>query len=47
MELLPERQRVCILIMFLRAEIHFLSEEFDQGLVEQSGVNDKGTAAQR
>ena len=47
MELLPERQRVCILIMFLRAEIHFLSEEFDQGLVEQSGINDKGAETQR
>ena len=32
---------------FLRAEIHFLSEEFDQGLVEQSGINDKGAETQR
>ena len=47
MELLPERQRFCILIIFLRAEIHFLSREFDQGPVEQSGVNDNGAETQR
>ena len=47
MELLPERQRFCILIIFLRAEIHFLSREFDQEPVEQSGINDKGAKTQR
>ena len=47
MELLSERQRFCILITFLRAEIHFLSQEFDQAHVEHSGVNDKGAETQR
>ena len=31
----------------LGAEIHFISQGSDQGPVEQSGVNDKGTEAQR
>ena len=47
MKLLPERQGFCILIIFLAAEIHFRSQGSDQGPVEQSGVNDKGTEAQR
>ena len=41
MELLPERQRFCILIIFLGAEIHFISQGSDQGPVEQSGLKKK------
>ena len=46
MELLPERQRFCILIIFLRAEIHFISQGSDQGPVEQSGVKEKDAETQ-
>ena len=47
MELLPERQGFCILIIFLGAEILFRSQGSDQGPVEQSGVNDRGDETQR
>ena len=47
MELLPERQGFCNLIIFLGAEIHFRSQGSDQGPVEQSGVNNKGAETQR
>ena len=46
MELLPKRQRFRILIIFLGAEIHFISQGSDQGPVEQSGVNDNGAETQ-
>ena len=41
MELLPERQRFCILIIFLGAEIYFISQVSDQGSVEHSGAKEK------
>ena len=47
MELLLERQRFCILVIFLGAEFHFVSQGTDQGPLEQSGVNNKGAEAQR
>ena len=47
MELLPERQGFCILIIFLGAEIHFKSQGSDQEPLEQPWVNNKGPETQR
>ena len=46
MELLPERQGFCILIIFLGAEIHFKNQVSDQGPVQHSGDNNKGAETQ-
>ena len=47
MELLPEQQGFCIVIIFPGAEIHFKSQGSDQGPVEQLEVNNKGAETQR
>ena len=36
-----------VLIIFLRADIHFLSQGFDPVNLEQSGVNNRGPEVQR